>query len=531
MNNEQFRRLLGSNSSTSQSSTSPAAKPRSLLGARPKSTSQTGRSGGASLFKKASGGNEQKKVKTSVPKGTKLAAGYIDRTKEKREDEDEDETAQKLKALEERLKGDEIDQETFEKLRDEITAGDISRTHLVKGLDRKLLERVRRGEDVLAENAKTAEGGEDQSVLDDDEAFDELEQHEVVAAVREERVKQGEKSKIVPAPLAGQKRSRNQILADLKAQREAAKAAARPQLGTGFKKIRKDDGPRIEVDEKGREILITTDEHGNVKRRVKKAKVMEDVKTTKIQDEIKKPLKSKDRPLGADVNVPVFEPLPQEESDGDIFESVGHDFNPLADLEDDDSGDEQTKELNKVERPEDTAPSTMDDDSKDSGSEEGEAKEPPPTITTTAAAKNYFNDDPSSFSVLGNIKNNFSDPNVIAALARSQRSEMLSEAPQNESAEEKAKRKRREAMLSRQDRDMEDMDMGFGGSRFDDAQEMDLEGSKQKFSKWKGLGEEDDDEEGEGVGGKKRKRGAKKRKGDKNSAADVMKVMESQKKG
>ena len=80
---------------------------------------------------------------------------------------------------------------------------------------------------------------------------------------------------------------------------------------------------------------------------------------------------------------------------------------------------------------------------------------------------------------------------------------------------------------------MEDMDMGFGASRFDDAEEMEREDEKVKFSQWKGLGAEggdDDDDEGGGKGKKeKRKRGGKKRKGDKNNADDVLNVMERQK--
>ena len=59
-----------------------------------------------------------------------------------------------------------------------------------------------------------------------------------------------------------------------------------------------------------------------------------------------------------------------------------------------------------------------------------------------------------------------------------------------------------------------DMDLGFGGSRVEDDQEEEpvvLEG------------------EGTSRGGNKRKRGPKKRKGDKDNASDVMKVMEARK--
>ena len=545
MNNDQFRRLISSNPSASQNNASTTSKPRSLLGARPKSTnpSSQGRSYSANLFKKTSSNgtstsSDAKKARTNVPKGTRLAAGYVDRTQGKREDEDEDETAQRLKALEEKVKEGEMEVEEFERLRDEITGGDISRTHLVKGLDRRLLERIRRGENVLEERKKKAADGEqEEGEGDDDDAFDELERHEVHAEKREAKVKQGEKARFAPTPnVAGQKRSRNQILADMKAAREAAKAAARPQLGTGFKKIRKDveEGPRIEVDERGREVLVTVDGDGNVKRKVRKVKaVVEDVDEG---EEVLKKSKSKDVPLGADVVIPKYEAPPAEESDGDIFAGAGHDFNPLADLEDDEDASDAEKKAPVPATAE--APPTNDEDA---ASEEGEAKEPsakPPP--TTAAAGNYFNDDPTSLSILSNIKNDFS-ADKLAALSKSQRAQEVSTSNrqrENETEEEAAKRKRREAMLNSaaRDRDMEDMDMGFGGSRFDDAEEMAMEGSKVKFSRWTGGGGAggDDESEGEGQGGKgggKRKRGPKKRKGDKNSATDVLGEMERQRKG
>ena len=67
--------------------------------------------------------------------------------------------------------------------------------------------------------------------------------------------------------------------------------------------------------------------------------------------------------------------------------------------------------------------------------------------------------------------------------------------------------------------------MGFGSSRF--ADEEDFEEKKVKLSEW-GKGGDDDGEE-VGKGKEKRKRGPKKRKGDSNSAADVMKVLERRK--
>ena len=84
---------------------------------------------------------------------------------------------------------------------------------------------------------------------------------------------------------------------------------------------------------------------------------------------------------------------------------------------------------------------------------------------------------------------------------------------------------RRKEMLQAHDRDNEDLDLGFGSSRFEDQEEG--EESSFKFSKWT--------DNGDGQGGKdhgdksKRKRGPKKKKGDKNNMADVMKVIAGRK--
>nr|POE76643.1 hypothetical protein CFP56_79329 [Quercus suber] len=72
--------------------------------------------------------------------------------------------------------------------------------------------------------------------------------------------------------------------------------------------------------------------------------------------------------------------------------------------------------------------------------------------------------------------------------------------------------------------------MGFGSSRFEDEQDGDGgSGAKIKLSEWNGA---DDDgwEEGDGKGGGKKKRKPKKRKGDVNNAADIMRVIEGRKK-
>ena len=77
-----------------------------------------------------------------------------------------------------------------------------------------------------------------------------------------------------PSLIPGKKRNRDQILAEMKAAREAAKAAAGPSLGAKFKKVGETRATsRIEMDSKGREVLITVDENGKEKRKVRKVQV------------------------------------------------------------------------------------------------------------------------------------------------------------------------------------------------------------------------------------------------------------------
>src|SRR5579871_1236372 len=143
----------------------------------------------------------QVKFKSSAPKGVKLASGYVDRSKSRRDD-DNDDKAKRIKALEEQMKLGQLDKGTFEKLRDEIAGGDIASTHLVKGLDRKLLERVRKGENVYED--KSLEDESDEEVKDVDEELEQLERREVK---REVRKKQDEEE---VAQVAGVKRTRDQ---------------------------------------------------------------------------------------------------------------------------------------------------------------------------------------------------------------------------------------------------------------------------------------------------------------------------------
>ncbi|RAL59656.1 hypothetical protein DID88_000289 [Monilinia fructigena] len=441
----------------------------------------------------------------AAPKGSKLAAGYTDRTKN-RIDEDEDDKASRVKALEEMMKLQQIDEATFLKLRDEILGGDVESTHLVKGLDYKLLERVRRGEDVLSGKNYNEDEPEETEDLDDE--FERLEEKDVVAVEKEKSKKKGEMAP--PSLIPGKKRTRDQILAEMKAARQAAKEAAQPSLGARFKKVGEPKSTtRIERDGKGREVLIVVDENGNEKRKVRKVQLeSEVVKGNGLL------MPDKDaKPLGMEVPEVPKEPEPEEE-DIDIFDDAGDDYDPLAGLEEEESESDEGAEDGEVTEDTERKKGTTRDSPQElrkSGS-----MTPPPL---PSKPRNYFGDSEPATTENEAKPRAFSDPTILAALKKASTLNPIAKTP--ESAEEAAKEARRKKMLQRDDRDMEDMDMGFGSSRFED--EADFDETKVKLSAW--GGEDDEDEKGDGKS--KRKRGGKKRKGDANSAADVMKIVEN----
>jgi hypothetical protein len=487
--------------------------------------------------------NPKKQARSIAPKGTKLAVGYTDRTKERIDPEDND-IAKRIKNLEESMKLGQIDRDTFEKLVQDITDGDVGTTHLVKGLDRKLLERVRRGEDVTAGQAQKAEEEADDNEVEPspavEDAFDELADEDIGPIVREKAEKKGEAMIPPPPPphVAGVKRTRNDILRDLKRQREEAAAAAAaehekkfPTLGSGFRKITaQGETSRIEIDDKGREILIVTGADGKEKRKVRKQKPDQ-----QPAPEIRHDLDDAAKPINMH-NLP--EPKKEESEDEDIFEGVGSNYNPLANLDDDDDDSEEEAES---EQPAEIAKPEREQQPVEEDVPKAESREPASQSTTTTAPtkRDYFktfsrdtaNGAPSDLSS--------ADATVRAALEKvrnldesSTLLQNLSSADPNDPNSKEARLKKRAAELAASDRDMDDMDLGFGASRFDDADDMEREGEKVKFSQWKGLGAEDEDDDGEGGARdakKPRKRGPKKKRGDKNKAEDVLNVMERQK--
>jgi RED-like protein N-terminal region len=435
----------------------------------------------------------------------KLPSGYIDRTRE-RESEGEDEKAARVKALEEMVKLQQIDQATFEKLRDEIVGGDVASVHLVKGLDYKLLERVRKGEDVLNGITKEAEPETD----DVEEELEALQDRDIAPVAKEKAVKKGEMAP--PSLVPGKKRNRDQILAELKAARMVAKEKAAPSLGAKFKKVgASTTGSRIERDSRGREVLITVDEDGNEKRKVRK--VQPDQVEEKGHGLL---MPDKDAiPLG--MEVPEIPKVTEEiEEDIDIFEDAGDDYDPLAGLEEDDDSDaEDGAAPRTAEKGLDISKSTITEKSTSDT----------PSMPPPVRPRNYFGDskDPTTPPQSSASAKAMTDPTILAALKKASTLHAVT-APNPTNSEEAAREARRKKMLQMDDRDAADLDMGFGSSRFED--EEDFEEKRVKLSEW---GAEDGDGDGErtGKGGKgKRKRGPKKRKGDGESAADVLRVIE-----
>ena len=414
----------------------------------------------------------------------------------------------------------QMDQATFEALRDEIVGGDVKDVHLVKGLDYKLLERVRRGEDVLAGSGSSTQADEDhgedcriQPVGDVDHEFEKVEERVIQPRVKEQASKRGEMAPLVPA--AGQKRRRDDILRELKASRlaaaESAKQGHRSNLGPRFSKIGVQKvRTRIEKDKRGREILITISEDGRVKRKVKKAKDDEGNGLLMPDKDVE--------PLGMQVTPMAPAIVSGDEDEGDIFEGVGVDYNPLGNVEDDDDDSNESdseggiiaSSTTPLEPFEPKTPTSM----------------PPPPMPQQQSPlprkRNYFNEieerkDPTQALE----RHPMTDPTILAVLKKASAITPFTTS-ETGNEDEASKQARRKKMLESHDRDAEDMDMEFGGSRFGDAE--DGEDRRVKLSVWGGdIG--DVEGRGEGREKEKKRRGAKKRKGDVNSAADVLKVM------
>ena len=558
MNNSQFRQLISGTPNQQNGAATPragATPSGAALGTKKTSfvpmTPRAIRGGGsdndfARQVRERNAGlqpSKTKKFNSYTPKGVKLGADYTDRAKARAEgegNEDAEEKAERVKALEEQMKLGQTSREMFEALRDKITGGDAASSHLVKGLDRQLLERVRRGEDVMGTGDGTAAVEEQEPEADVDDELEKLGEVEVEALKKEKVEKKGNMAP--PPPVAGKKRSRDEIMAELKAQRQAAAAArkaAEPQLGDRWQKVSDKKKPKIEIDSRGREILITVDENGVVKKRVRKQQIAQTddgVAAMGVPDASK-------AVLGADVSIP--ESVQQEENtqepadddDDDIFEGVGTDYNPLGNMADDDDDDDEDSDDDNDQppkkKPQSEEPTTAPHEQSPEESD-GEAGTTTPVVsaaTQPPARRNYFNDTTSAsedahHNHLAGIQEVLKKSAKMDPLANENEEE------DREAREAKEAQCRKHAqMLANQDRDLDDMDMGFGGSRNDDEGE-DEDGMKVKLAEWKGGRAGDDgweEDDGKGGGREKRKRKPKKRKGDTNNMSDIMRVIEGRK--
>lgn len=537
MNNSQFRRLIDQSSKPTPNNGSSSSPLRTtsatpLLGSRARSSipmtprSVVGPKGNdfarqVAEHKRATLGQQPptKIFKSSAaPKGTKFAAGYQDRAallRQQDQNDSQDEKAERIKALEEMVKLQQIDQGTFEKLRDEIgVGGDLSSTHLVKGLDRKLLERVRRGEDVTTTTtekkaAADEETGEDEGndKQDVDQELENVLEKEVQAPTREERVKRGEMAPPISSPMTSNvKLSRDEILRRMKASRAAGSNTAseakpaEPSLGTKFRKVRSTENypekkKYVEtVNGRRREVLVITNADGTTKRKAKwidKEDLKQDRHTSSTGEvlgmEIPAEIAARQKAMLEKQKI---------EEDDDIFEGVGAEYNPLGDVADESDGDTQSE----------------------MSAEADASKEPAETRTSQSSDKprNYFSASMVEQEEIKPTSVPISDPTILAALKRAAAIRKAQEGAEAAAAESGPRGKDfLERLRKREREDAADLDLGFGESRIGD--EEDEEGPI-----WNG-GVEGGEKKGA------RKRGPKKRKGNKDSMKDVMSVLDRKK--
>lgn len=444
-----------------------------------------------------------KKFRSSAaPKGTKLGSGYQDRTMARKVGDDAEETQddkeKRLKALEEMYKLQQIDEATFENLKTQLgIGGSLGSTHLVKGLDWKLLEKVRRGEDVSDESTQEKPQDAQVAQVDIDEELDHVLDKEVQINNPTSREERDEPSSASHEAMTMTMR-RDEILRRLK-QSRAGKVEERVpdvNLGGRFKKVSSEKSSNKKkfteiVNGRRREVLVITNKDGTTKR-----------KTRWIDGENDAANKKDALPLGMEVPAEflakqkaMLEQEALEADDDDIFQGVTE-YDPLAGIASDSEGSDVD-----ADQPKKT-----------------DAKKQP-SAPTGDKPRNYFGTSNQEDVVEDRSNPIKKDPMLLAALKRASGLRQ-SEAPVGDEGvdsdpDRAARQQKLLARLKEQDRvDAADMDLGFGESRF---------------------GDEDDDlgavwEDGEGEKKAGRKRGGKKRKGNKDDVGDVMAVLEGRQK-
>ncbi|KAL1954220.1 hypothetical protein VTO42DRAFT_1500 [Malbranchea cinnamomea] len=566
MNNEQFRRLLfdnpapikkasPENDASAAGKATPLSAPRALGSKARSSIPMTPRAVTSVNFarqlaeyrRESQQPPPSKKVKPSAaPKGMKLAPGYTDRALLRKlvEDYEErggtgaDEREIRTRALEEAVKLGHIDRGTFERLREDIELADVGSA---KGLNWQLLRKVKGGGDAeqqqqqQPENEESAKqdgealGGEGSDVVGEgaedefERVIEEKEKEEVKPVQQEAKVKKGVLAPASAAAATGaRKMTRDEILRQLKESRAAAREGSqdRPQeegpastLGSKFKKIGENKKRWIETDEHGRrkEVLQITDAEGRTKRKVRW--LDKPVQQENAANGGLPPSNKGSEPLGmevpADVLARMKKAAEEEKEDEDIFQGVGDDYNPLAGIDDGSSTSESEEEGETKEKQEAVSKQAT---------EGKEAPAQPPTrprdYFSTGTATTKASEDATESKERANPLT--SDPTILAALKRAaeiQKKRSPSPDADDIDADEEANLRRKKFLEEARRREMMDsmdIDMGFGESRFAD----------------------DDDEEDweERKAGNKRKRGPKKKKLNKESASDVMRVLEGRRK-
>jgi hypothetical protein len=511
MNNQSFRDLLKKDAQSSDAPVSALGAKRSSQvppKPRPEPEGSSKTEFARQVRERHVGLQSTKKFKSSVPMGSKMADGYTDRAKLRAEAEKRDleQKTARIKALEEQVKLGSLSRQDFELLKDKIMDDEVSGKSPVRGLNRELLERARRGE------GEPQASPEEHAMPQDMDVDAELDKLGDVSAAVPERVKREKVGIRANTQVAGVKRTRDEIMADLKAKRQAIaeeKAKDKPTFDHRWRKVGEQAKPRIEIDKKGREVIVTVDEDGIVKRMVRKKQGATQIANTGVVDKTK-------AVLGADFIVP--DPAPgsarkegESDDDDDIFAGVGTEYNPLGEEEEDD--DDNDEDVSNV----DGTPSTSQKSPAAHRAPETQASATKHADPQPLAPRNYFGTDSNKTEEIETPRHEMIE-NIIKKAATVGLTQHV-----EQTDEEKARDERRAKLLAR-DRDLDDMDLGFGGSRFDDFEDGE-EGGKARLSEWNQSGAND----GDGKSHRDdtaRKRKPKKRKGDVNNMDDIMRVLE-----
>ncbi|KAJ6262585.1 hypothetical protein Dda_3396 [Drechslerella dactyloides] len=490
MNNSAFRKLVNDTPRVDRSSAggSDAAPSAPSLGSRQRaSIPMTPRSVGfnsssnafaqqAAAYRLQQNPPKEKKFKSAAPLGSKLPQGYVDRAKLRDADGDNeptnDDAERRLAALMELVEeGSLTREEAIEQSK--AFGGDLRSTHLVKGLDFKLLERARKGEDVTSgKAAATADVDEDM----DDELDKALEKD--VEVVKRQKRKDADDDDDDAAAAAPKKKTRAEILAEWKKTREeaAAKKIAETALGSKFKKIaEKVKKPKPSKDDKVTSNATRPSDTASTKKRKRHTDETSKPKETVIDNGTVLGILPPDLP-----SKPAVAPPPPEDEDVNIFDDAPDDYDPLADLQDSDaSSSDDESELQDA------------DGDKPARKPSKQSPMPPPPAPSTRP-KNYFST--SSKDVELSTESIASKPlsgqdlantaELQAAIKKAAQMRELSKADLD--SEEAKKEARHKAMLAAAARDDEDVDMGFGDSRtFGDDEEEDLGVGKKRKNKKK----------------------------------------------